>query len=414
MNFAFFSLEFCLVSALLLGAYRLKARLGMSAVVAVVASMQLFQAVLASSYFWTVGGGLRVNPGSAILFAGNLAVLLYAFARDGIIQARTVLYAVIIGNLVPAALGAVVGWHAATVAPVALMELPSSLLGRGLAASVIGIIVMYFDQLIAILALSWLRRKFAGVPLAIHLSAALVLALSFDTAAFVSALFYGAPNYSQILVSGLVSKGVGGLVYGLVWGIYLQNHSAFEDNSSRQLLDILFFQEDLSALREAATTDAMTGLLNRRAYELVVGQLLQMHSGASAEGFALVLCDADRFKQVNDTLGHAEGDRVLKDIAASVRAAVREEDYAFRLGGDEFLVVLPRSGLAEARDVASRMSRFRFAHDRLEHPVTLTIGIAAYPDDGITRDDLFEAADRRLYQGKTQGRNRIIGHVAQA
>lgn len=409
MNVAFLVVEFGVVSALLLGAYRLKGRLGMSAVVAVVASMQLFQAVLASSYYWPVAGDqLIVNPASSIFFAGNLAILLYAFARDGIIQARTILYAVVLGNLVPSALAALVAWHAHVAPPVELVELPKQLLNRGLFASIVGILVLYVDQLLAVLAFGWLRRRLRKLPVAVPLSAALMGALAFDTVAFLSALFYDSPDFGRLLVSGLISKGAGGLLYGVVWGVYLQNHIAFEENSSRQLLDVLLFKEDLSALREAATTDPMTGLLNRRAFELVVGTLLQQQSGSVMDGFALVLCDADRFKQINDTLGHAEGDRVLQDIAATIRSAVREEDYAFRLGGDEFLVLLPKAGLPEARDVARRMSKFEFTNPRLEYPVTLTIGISAYPDDGVTRDELFDAADARLYEGKTKGRNQIV------
>lgn len=408
MNLAFFGLEFCLVSALLLGAYRLKSRLGMSAVVAVVAAMQPFQAVLAASYFWPVADGLYVNPASAILFAGNLAVLLYAFARDGIIQARTVLYAVLIGNLVPSALGALLGWHIHTIEPMRLIEMPPELFERGIATSIVGIIVLYFDQLLAVLSFSWLRRHLPRAPMALHMSAALILVLAFDTVVFLSVLFWDSPSYQQFLVSGLVSKAFGGLAFGIFWGAYLQNHNSAEESSARELLDILLFQENLDALREAATTDPMTGLLNRRAYNLVIGKLLQHQTGARSDRFALVLCDADRFKQINDTLGHAEGDRVLEEIAATIRKAIREDDQAFRMGGDEFLILLPDAGLEQAQDVARRLGRYRFAHSELDHPVTLTIGISAYPDDGVTRDELFDAADRRLYDGKTGGRNRIV------
>lgn len=408
MNFAFFGLEFCLLSALMLGAYRLKSRLGMSAVVAVVAAMQPFQAVLAASYFWPVAGGIYVNPASSIFFAANLAILLYAFARDGVIQARTVLYAVLLGNLVPSTMGAVLGWHASVVEPLKLMELPPQFIEQGIIASLVGIIVLYFDQVLAVLSFNWLRRKLPQLPIAVHLSVALSVTLAFDTVAFLSILFWDSPDYQQFLLSGLVSKTLGGLAFGVVWGAYLQNHHAPEDSSSRQLLDVLLFQENLSELREAATTDPMTGLLNRRTYNLMVGKLLQQQAGSASDRFSIVLIDADRFKQINDTLGHAEGDRVLEQIAATIRQAIREADHAFRLGGDEFLVLLPDAGLVQAQDVAHRLSQFAFRHPDLEHPVTLTIGISAYPDDGITRDELFDAADRRLYDGKTGGRNKIV------
>jgi diguanylate cyclase (GGDEF)-like protein len=407
MNFAFFGLEFVLVSALLLGAYRLKSRLGMSAVVAVVAAMQPFQAVLAASYYWPVSEGLYVNPGSAILFAGNLAILLYAFARDGVIQARTVLYAVLIGNLVPSALGALIGWHAATIEPLNLMEVPPQFLERGITTAVVGIIVLYFDQLLAVISFSWLRRKLPSVPLAFHLSASLVLVLTFDTVAFLSILFWDTPNYEKFLLSGLVSKSLGGLAFGLVWGAYLRNDQAKEPTSARKILDVLLFKEDIHKLREAAMTDPMTGLLNRRAYHIALSRLLEK-ARAESDCFALILVDADRFKQINDTLGHTEGDRVINEIATAIRSAIREDDYAVRLGGDEFLILLPTAGFEQAQEVALRLSSFEFDHPDLEAAVTLTIGIAAYPDDGTTHNELFAAADRRLYDGKTGGRNKIV------
>jgi diguanylate cyclase (GGDEF)-like protein len=407
MNVVFFGLEFILVSALLLGAYRLESKLGMSAVVAAVASLQFVQAILAASYFWPVAEGLYINPGSAILFAGNLAILLYAYARDGVLRARIVLYAVLIGNVVPGLVGALIGWHVTMVEPHNLLEVPVDIFHRGIAVSAVGIILLYVDQLLAVVSFSWLRRKLPQVPVALHMSAALIAALTFDTVAFVSILFWGEANFDQLLLSGLLSKALGGLAYGILWGVYAERHNSAESNSPRQVLDILLFKEDLASLRAAATTDPMTGLLNRRAFNMMLEQWLDQDDGEPSR-FALVLCDADRFKQINDTLGHAEGDRVLEQIAQSITEAVREDDLAFRLGGDEFLILLPEASLEQARDVASRIGRFEFSHPKLGHPITLTIGIAAHPQDGRTHEALFEAADRRLYEGKTRGRNQIV------
>ncbi|MFW5967093.1 MAG: GGDEF domain-containing protein [Persicimonas sp.] len=408
MNFLFFGLEFIAVSALLLGAYRLKDKLGMSGLAATVASLQFLQAVVAATYFWEMGDGLYVNPSSAILFVGNLAILLYAFARDGAIQARTVLYAVVIGNIAPAILGGLLGAHVELVEPVNLLDIPPSIFGQGLIFAIVGIVVLYVDQLLAVISFSWLRATFERLPLALAMTAALVVTLSFDTVAFLTVLFWNDPQLSNLLLSGLISKNIGGLIYGVVWGLYLQTREPGAQSAPRQVLDIMLFQENIDTLREASTTDPMTGLLNRRAYDLMLGEMLDEASRTDGERFAFLLCDIDHFKSVNDTLGHTEGDRILREIAEAIDERIRGHDSAFRIGGDEFLILLPDSSLDEARDVAERISNVRFSHPELDEPVTLTIGIAAFPDDGLTQDALFDAADRRLYEGKSHGRNRVV------
>ncbi|MFW6054212.1 MAG: GGDEF domain-containing protein [Persicimonas sp.] len=408
MNLLFFGFEFLAVSALLLGAYRLKDKLGMSGLAATVASLQFLQAVVAATYFWEISGGLYVNPSSAILFAGNLAILLYAFARDGAVQARTVLYAVVIGNLVPGVMGGLLGMHIDLVEPLNRLDVPAEIFGQGLMFSLVGIVVLYIDQLLAVISFSWLRRKMSGAPIVLAMTIALVLTLSFDTVAYVTVLFWNDPEITSLLLSGLISKNLGGLAYGVIWGLYLQNRHADQESPPRQVLDVMLFQENIESLREAATTDPMTGLLNRRAYDLMIGEMLDEASGADGEKFAFVLCDVDHFKEVNDTLGHTAGDAVLAEIAEAIEARVRGQDCAFRIGGDEFLILLPDSTLDEARDVARRISSIRFTHPKLDDPVTLTIGIAAFPDDGLTQDALFDAADRRLYEGKSHGRNRVV------
>lgn len=87
---------------------------------------------------------------------------------------------------------------------------------------------------------------------------------------------------------------------------------------------------------------------------------------------------------------------------------MRARDCVFRIGGDEFLILPPEANRQEAREATGRISAIRFAHPDLDEPVTLTIGLAAYPEDGSAHDALFRAADRRLYEGKSDGRNRII------
>lgn len=126
---------------------------------------------------------------------------------------------------------------------------------------------------------------------------------------------------------------------------------------------------------------------------------------------AVLYLDLDHFKQVNDRLGHAAGDALLADVAQRMRAAVREGDTVARLGGDEFAIIQPNadrpdSTMALARRLLARIAA-PYAIDGAEAVVGVSIGIAWYPEDGLSADDLLRHADAALYAAKRGGRNAI-------
>lgn len=148
------------------------------------------------------------------------------------------------------------------------------------------------------------------------------------------------------------------------------------------------------ALRSAAHTDALTGLPNRRD--------LDLRLTAAAAGDTVVLCDLDHFKELNDTLGHAAGDRVLAEFGLLLHACLRPMDYSARYGGEEFALLLPETTIGQARNVLARL-RQRWA---ILHPtVTFSAGLAACTSD-TGGGAALEAADRALYAAKAGGRNR--------
>jgi diguanylate cyclase (GGDEF)-like protein len=157
--------------------------------------------------------------------------------------------------------------------------------------------------------------------------------------------------------------------------------------------------------RAAAMTDPLTGLLNRRA-------LFDRFSAAPLPATtAVLLCDLDHFKQVNDKHGHAAGDDVLRQFAATVRKAVRAGDAAARLGGEEFAVVMPGTSASHAASIAERI-RAEFAGHRLETlagplAATVSIGVAACEEDCESLEALLGRADAALYVAKRDGRNRV-------
>jgi diguanylate cyclase (GGDEF)-like protein/putative nucleotidyltransferase with HDIG domain len=157
-------------------------------------------------------------------------------------------------------------------------------------------------------------------------------------------------------------------------------------------------------MRHLAEHDPLTGLRNRRTFESDI-------AGALTRGpVALLVLDLDRFKQVNDTLGHTAGDEVLKRFAAVVRGFVRDGDAPTRLGGEEFALTLPGVGEGEAVAVAERV-RHAVAVAFTAHavPVTVSIGIAT-AEPGGSASELVRAANRALFAAKRLGRNRCVVH----
>ena len=158
------------------------------------------------------------------------------------------------------------------------------------------------------------------------------------------------------------------------------------------------------ALHVRSIQDALTGLFNRRHFD----EMIDAAVGDAEDGgepLAVLAIDIDDFKGFNDGNGHSAGDLLLQQVADSIRACVRPADLVFRTGGDEFVVVLPGT----APDAAVRRAEaFCDAIGRRDDlPVTVSVGVATLPSDGVTRQELLDAADAALYRAKDAGRNRV-------
>jgi len=161
-------------------------------------------------------------------------------------------------------------------------------------------------------------------------------------------------------------------------------------------------------LAYAASTDSLTQLPNRRAF---TDRVTEAIAGASRSGRrgAILMIDIDRFKRVNDTLGHAAGDRVQREFGARLAANVRAGELAGRLGGDEFAVYAPDASDGLETFVTRLHDALTFTLDIDGTPVTIStsIGVARFPDDGLTIDALLSNADRALYEVKNAGRGSV-------
>jgi len=171
-------------------------------------------------------------------------------------------------------------------------------------------------------------------------------------------------------------------------------------------------------LQHMADHDPLTGLLNRRSFERELNQHITQVQRYGPEGAALVL-DIDRFKHINDTLGHNVGDELIVNVAQTLLARLRESDVLARLGGDEFAILLPRGGAAEAARVADSVLTAVRAQSVLtaagrRRPITASIGIALFSDtERLSAEDVLVNADLAMYDAKEAGRDRAATYSSQ-
>ncbi|OBS35686.1 putative bifunctional diguanylate cyclase/phosphodiesterase [Pseudomonas syringae] len=178
-----------------------------------------------------------------------------------------------------------------------------------------------------------------------------------------------------------------------------------------QRVNVLLSQLDQArvSLQQVAHYDPLTNLINRRGFNQIFAEKLQEHTYTKGM-LAVMFLDIDHFKRINDSLGHDAGDELLKVIAERIRSATRAQDVVARFGGDEFCILLSIPDYEEARHLAHRVMHkmketIALAGRRMV--MTTSIGIAVFPRDGSTCDELLKHADLALYQSKDKGRNGV-------
>ena len=222
-------------------------------------------------------------------------------------------------------------------------------------------------------------------------------------------------SYYPVFGSDHQILGVNGVVVDIT---ERKQHEAMQNETRQQLESQLAKISKLQqCLQEQVIRDPLTNLHNRRFLEDTLPREL---ARAKREGYslALIMIDLDKFKQVNDTYGHAAGDEVLKALATILQTSARESDVICRYGGEEFLVALPRMSSDEAMQRANKwrreLSETTIRLGDLMINVTLSAGVAAFPDHGIDIDTLLSRADQALYRSKDEGRNRVTRFEATA
>ncbi len=214
---------------------------------------------------------------------------------------------------------------------------------------------------------------------------------------------------------------VAALVAGPLYRLRLLLRRYEEARAARRLAEesVSRLRRDNVLLQELSVTDPLTGLYNKRYFDVRLAEELG-RAGLTGQPVALALLDVDRFKQYNDTYGHVRGDELLKTLAELLRQNCRSGDVLCRLGGEEFAIILPATGAEAAAAAAERIRRaveqhpFPGSDPKSRVRVTVSLGIAVYPTDATDPTRLVECADQALYRAKDAGRNAVVLHSSLA
>lgn len=177
------------------------------------------------------------------------------------------------------------------------------------------------------------------------------------------------------------------------------------------IVKYLIKSRDFEQQYKLATTDGLTELYNHRYFQEQIRMQIE-HSKRYNESFSLIIIDIDFFKKFNDTFGHQSGDAVLRQVAQTLKKNVRSTDIACRYGGEEMSIILPNTSKEEVNSTAQKICqrvaqrKFKLSGDK-ETNVTISLGVSTFPFDGQTAVEIIEAADKRLYFAKNNGRNQV-------
>jgi diguanylate cyclase (GGDEF)-like protein len=270
-----------------------------------------------------------------------------------------------------------------------------------------------------------IRRFPEGAPIAIgSILVSAIATLDWVTGTVVSlSLLYGlavvavtwlGSRRHGLLVAGLAASE--GLLADVLGGNGLGAATAWNAVARLGVLVVMAWlvsalKDSLIEQRRRAMIDPLTGALNRRSFDLVADRE-RIRAGRNGSAVTLAYFDLDDFKDVNDRLGHTAGDRLLRVFAASVRAAVRGTDTLCRIGGDEFILMLPDTDAREAVIVVDRVRRILAECCRTEEvPVTVSVGVTTYRFPPATVEAMIGGADQLMYRAKSRGGDTVVGTV---
>ncbi len=253
---------------------------------------------------------------------------------------------------------------------------------------------------------------YASVIVGLSLLTIVVMPLIFVLGVVRLASGYPPAQYFMLAWSAFI---VGIMIYMVkVFGYFPRTFLTENIFQITSLIEMVLLSLALSSrvneLKKQSQTDALTEIPNRRRFDEVLHQEFQ-RTLRNQQALSLLMIDIDHFKQFNDTWGHSQGDRVLKQVAQQLRALIRKPMMPFRYGGEEFAVILPRTDEKNARVIAERLRQQLNSKPIGHHQISVSIGLASQEQRRfLHQQDLLNAADAALYAAKEAGRNRVMSH----
>lgn len=416
LQLSLMAVEAAIAAAVLLALFRARRVLGFASIYTTVGVFYYLATLLAGTTFVKVAPGLLMSPGSVALFPASLFAVLLVYIREDAKEARNMIYGLLAANVSASVLGLIVSQHLSGPLAFNPLALAPEVFAQSPRLFVVGTFTLFADTILIILVYEAVAR--AVRPLFPRIWISLATVLVFDTLLFVTGGFVEHPAYREILMSGIVGKLAAAVIYAAALTIYLPRAGRAEPTTEDtrlglgDLFQVLTYRQKYEALRAQVTRDPLTGVHNRGFFDETLHAQL---AGARRAGtpVTVMIADVDHFKRINDTHGHSEGDRALRVIAQALARAARTSDIVCRYGGEEFCLILPGTSREAAALVAARIrEEVTAACARSSigggERVTITIGLAGFPDDGTDSDALMRAADQRLYRGKEAGRDRVV------
>jgi diguanylate cyclase (GGDEF)-like protein len=394
----------------MVGLLHLRHQLGIGVFIAALGVMHFLETYLAAVFYVELPFGV-ISPGSSVLFSGKLMMILLLYVKEDAAVVRAPIYGLLAGNFLTVGLGFILSHHQTIgVVPGRIADL--AFIDEMGWLMLWGTTLLYVDSLAVILLYERLGRVFRRNT-ALRFFVSGVVVLTFDQIGFYAALHLLNDAPIEVFWGGWIAKMMAASAYAVLITIYLHySRISAVPVSPRPIADIfadLTFRERYEDLLDRSGRDALTGIYDRSRLEFEAPRVLAAML-AAGKPMALMIIDADHFKDVNDRFGHLAGDGVLKETAACLQRALRGGDRLFRFGGEEFVVICEDISPAVTAERAEALRRTVEAEiwrpDGV--PVTVSIGVANSLNDGVTLNALLSAADTRLYAAKHAGRNRIL------
>ena len=411
---AMLAAEAAVMAAIVIALFRARTVLGLTPLYIVLGGLQYLEAML--SWKVVLAPGITLYPASAVLFPSTLMSVLLIYVKDDAIEARKLVYGLVLANVGAAVISLLIGWHLMLPGSVP-SNLQSGDFMMSAYVSTAGTGLLFLDVVGIILFYEFIGRYVRGLFLPFFLS--LLATVAVDNLIFTGIMNGGKPEFPMLLLSGFIGKSVAALFYSIVsWAYLTYAEPRTATVGSGDVADVfqrLTYRQKYEQVRQRMVRDALTGLFNRGYFDETLPRLLD-EAKDRRQPLSLLIMDVDNFKEINDGLSHTEGDRALQLIARTMMEESRAADVPCRYGGDEFVILLPATGESSAAEFAARLREAILDRCRNAMPpypwgtISTTIGVASYPSDPdvATPADLIRVADQRLYEGKRGGRDRIV------